>query len=125
MHDKSNPFKCKVCLKSFHTKANLVRHSRTHSGEKPFACRICDKKFAVKGNLVKHQATHKEIKLLKCYICTKERVSIQKKYQLNNHMVFHYEPTFFCSYCDHKSYTKCDLKRHEKSHLKNKLKFLS
>ena len=117
VHDDSKRFKCDICLKGFHQKSNLVQHYRTHSGEKSFACRICDRKFAVKCALVKHQATHSEIKSFKCSKCPESRF-FKTKDGLRNHLVYHYEPKFSCSYCDHKSYTTSNLKYHEKTHLK-------
>ena len=115
VHDESKSFKCDVCLKVFPLKSELTRHYRTHTGEKPFACQICDKKFSRKRNLVRHQATHSEVKKFKCSICPEGRY-FKTKCQLSKHMVFHYEPKFSCSQCDHKSYTMSDLSRHKQTH---------
>ena len=117
IHDDSKGFKCGVCLKVFDKKSNFVHHYRTHTREKPFACEICDRRFAVKGNLVQHQATHSKIRSFKCSTCPEGRF-FKTKDHLNRHMVFHYEPKFSCSHCDHKSYTYFNLKRHEKTHYK-------
>ena len=118
IHDDSKRFKCDVCLKVFQCNSKLVTHYRTHTGEKPFACQTCDRKFARKDNLVQHQATHSEIRSFKCSICP-ESIFFKTKYDLNRHMVFHYDPKFCCCYCDHKSYTTSDFKNHEKIILKN------
>ena len=32
-------------------------------------------------------------------------------------MIYHYEPKFSCSQCDHKSYIKSHLKVHENTHV--------
>ena len=117
IHDDSKSHKCDVCLKVFHNKSQLKMHYRTHTGEKPFACKICDRKFALKHHLVQHEASHSEIKSFKCSICPEGRFFKTKK-ALNEHMVFHYEPKYSCSFCDHKSYTTSSLKRHEKTHFK-------
>ena len=117
IHNDSKRFKCDICSKGFHRKSNLNIHYRIHTGEKPFACQICDRKFTVKCALVQHQATHSEIKSFKCSICPEGRF-FKTKSQLINHMVFHYEPKFSCSHCDYKSHTKCNLKTHEKSHIR-------
>ena len=117
VHDKSKAFKCNVCLKLFSNKGDLKRHYRTHTGEKPFACQICDRKFAVKRSLAKHQATHSDDKPYKCSICPDGRY-FKTKDCLRQHMIYHYEPKFSCSFCDHISYTKSKLKAHEKTHIK-------
>ena len=146
VHDDSKCFKCDVCLKVFPTNSLLKIHYRTHTGEKPFACQICDKrfahkctlvkhqathtrakpfafqicgkKFARKGDLVQHQATHSDVRNFKCSICPDGRF-FKTKSQLSHHMVFHYEPKYSCSHCDHKSYTKMSLKKHTETHFKN------
>ena len=117
-HGDSKRFKCDVCMKGFNHKSNLTKHYRTHTMEKPFACQVCDRKFALKHQLVRHQATHSEIRSFKCSICPEGRY-FKTKDGLNNHMAYHYEPNFSCSFCDHKSYTAGNLKAHEKTHLNN------
>ena len=117
VHDDSKSHKCDVCLKIFPNKSDLNMHYRMHTGEKPFACQVCDKKFAQTGQLVQHQATHSEIKPFKCSICPEGRF-FKTKTRLYNHMLYHYEPKFCCSYCDHKTHMKSNLKMHEKTHLK-------
>ena len=71
----------------------------------------------MKYALVQHQATHSEIRNFKCTICPEGRF-FKTKYCLNRHMLFHCEPKFCCSFCDHKSHTTSDLQRHEKTHFK-------
>ena len=80
-----------------------------------FTCQVCDKKFARKNYLVRHQATHSDVESFKCSISPVGR-SIQKKSQLTNHIVYHYEPKFACSHCEHKTHRKFDLDKHLKTH---------
>ena len=89
IHDDSKSHKCDVCLKVFVSKSHLNMHYITHTGVKPFACEFCDRKYTQKYSLVQHQETHSENKSFKCS----------------------------CSFCNHKSYTACSLKRHEKNQI--------
>ena len=117
IHDDSKSITCDVCLKKFSFKSEFDSHYRTHTGEKHFACHICDRKFAQKSHLVQHQAIHSDVRNFKCCICPEGRYFRTQK-GLKSHMVFHYEPKLSCSFCDHKSYTTSNLKRHEKTHFK-------
>ena len=117
IHDNLKAHQCDVCLKALYHKSSLTKHYRIHTGEKPFACQICHRQFTRKCNLVRHQTTHSEIRSFKCSICPEGRF-FKTKRELNQHMVYHYEPKFSCRRCDHKSYTSSSLKRHEKTHVK-------
>lgn len=45
---------CTICPKSFQSRADVVRHMRTHTGERPYNCPHCHYSAALKGNLKSH-----------------------------------------------------------------------
>ena len=108
-HNESKALNCDVCLKLFSYKSNLEAHYRTHTGEKAFSRQICDRRFSHQASLVQHQLTHRGDTPFKCSICPEGKY-FETKLSLNQHMVFHYEPKFSCNYCNHKCYTKGNLK---------------
>jgi uncharacterized Zn-finger protein len=54
----SSPFVCKSCGASFKTKANLLNHQPTHTGEKKYFCELCGQQFAHKTSLTLHYRWH-------------------------------------------------------------------
>lgn len=59
-HRGEKTFSCDTCPYTAFTKADLVVHQRTHTGEKPFLCHFegCDHAYSQSGNLEMHKKTH-------------------------------------------------------------------
>lgn len=109
-----NPYRCKLCPKTYKHKNGLMRHTRMHTNDRPYVCEICEKGFTVKEVLKNHMRVHFDEKLYKCDVCEK---SFKIKSTLNSHKLIHtgVKP-FKCNIC-HKSFTlNGDLTKHVRIH---------
>lgn len=61
--------KCNFCPKTFRKPSDLIRHTRTHTGERPYRCEFCNKSFAVKCTLDGHMKIHSGQKTFACNVC--------------------------------------------------------
>ena len=53
--DKSRPYVCAICQRSFARLEHLKRHGRSHTKEKPFECPECGRCFARRDLLLRHR----------------------------------------------------------------------
>ncbi|KAF7690957.1 zinc finger and SCAN domain-containing protein 23-like [Silurus meridionalis] len=79
-------FRCEVCSKFFHSKANLKVHYAVHTGERPHTCSFCGRGFSQKGNLTTHERIHKGERPYVCTLCGK---SFTQKGNLTHHLAIH------------------------------------
>lgn len=79
-------FRCEMCSKYFHSKANLKVHYAVHTGERPHTCSFCGRGFSQKGNLTTHERIHKGERPYMCTICGK---SFTQKGNLTHHLAIH------------------------------------
>ena len=84
-------FVCKICMKSFPSRAALLTHSRIHrppqkesdDGKKPFVCTVCDKRVRLNVHLKAHMRMHTGEKPFACRLCS-------KAYKSNTDLRLHY-----------------------------------
>ncbi|KAM9494367.1 uncharacterized protein Hap1MRO34_004303 [Clarias gariepinus] len=79
-------FRCEMCGKYFHSKANLKVHYAVHTGERPHRCSFCGRGFSQKGNLTTHERIHKGERPYVCTVCGK---SFTQKGNLTHHLAIH------------------------------------
>ncbi|KAI5635943.1 zinc-finger double domain-containing protein [Phthorimaea operculella] len=108
---------CEICGKKCTSKATLVYHQRTHSGEKPYQCTECPKRFSILQRLQIHIRTHTGERPCQCPHCPK---AFKHKAALNRHLRVHtgVKP-YQCTHCG-KSFSQSNsMKGHVRSvHLK-------
>ena len=133
------PCKCTQCGKCFSSKANYVRHAKTHTGEKPYNCSHCNKAFNVLSNCQRHEvAVHKAVRSDGCSSSIRQqgvhlnkvRAKISNKCQqcsksfkfpseLQRHAFkAHKHKLYKCQHCSKCFRFPSDLKRHNKTHNK-------
>ena len=107
---KPMTFICAICNKGFQYKSQLTSHMRTHSGERPFGCDQCGKKFAATLNLVQHLRTHTGERPFACDKCSK---TFTQRSHLLTHLRTHTgEKPFKCGYCAKAYKNRLDLRIH-------------
>ncbi|XP_037295846.1 zinc finger protein 26 [Manduca sexta] len=89
-HDKLKRWQCPVhgCGKTFHLRATLTKHSRTHTDTRRYVCVTCGKRFLDKQTLDEHGVTHLQIKPFQCHICLKQ---LTRRSRLRMHVRAHEE----------------------------------
>ena len=98
MDGESKSLSCKMCNKSFTSKAGLEVHEKAHAGDKPHKCQTCDKRFTQIANLQHHERIHKGIKPFQCEFCDKK---FTQKANLQHHERIHTgDMPFQCKVCE-------------------------
>lgn len=62
MHNGDKRYVCELCTKSFISRSDLTKHTRTHTGEKPYKCEFCSSCFSRSNHLTRHMKIHFENK---------------------------------------------------------------
>ncbi|CAI5767733.1 finger 184-like [Podarcis lilfordi] len=127
---------CPDCGQAFKTKASLLSHQKTHSGECPYKCSSCGERFTAKKAFASHQRGHAEErgykhpsprKHPKAYLrerpfkCSECGMCFQRKRTLTAHLNSHAaERPYRCPECEKAFTRKEHLDRHQKIHAREK-----
>ncbi|GAB1602320.1 C2H2-type zinc finger [Argonauta hians] len=115
-------YKCTFCTKTFNVHRNLIKHTRTHTGEKPFKCDTCDKAFANPSNLTRHKRLHTGVRPYLCTFCQKTfRASSNLKEHLKSHLR---DSTFTCQHCENSFTVFAEYSSHMEEHFETASRLL-
>ncbi|XP_046404035.1 zinc finger protein 814-like isoform X2 [Ischnura elegans] len=118
-------YKCEVCERPFHHQRSLVLHQRIHKKEATFNCIECGKDFDSKKSYSRHmnsgihggrkKTKSAEYGVFVCDICGKV---FDAKHVLSLHVnrVHTGRKPKECNYCDYKSTSEANVKRHMDFH---------
>lgn len=128
MPDRTLPFLCKLCNKTFGSAYRLRVHKFIHDLIKNYKCRRCYKTFAKFENVVKHEATHPGLAKVPrkdsvVYVCTPCNLRYDTLQELERHQEKH--PSPFCKICEVSFGTQKSYDFHvKKKHSAAKLSFI-
>lgn len=119
-------FKCYLCNEIFFLRKLKYEHlEQVHSSDE-FKCKICKHKSQTARGIDNHLMLHENPELLShmCHICSK---NYQKACELRRHIKLSHSDKsarvskFFCDFCDFRTFSKMNVKRHLRTiHLKIK-----
>ncbi|XP_042544958.1 zinc finger X-chromosomal protein-like [Dipodomys spectabilis] len=111
VHAKDPPFRCKRCRKGFQQQDELEKHMNTHSGRKVFQCEHCEYRSADSSNLKTHPKSKPSKEMPSkgdIYLLTSPDTREAQQHGFINPGSKRHQ----CWYCDHRSSSSGDLKRH-------------
>lgn len=119
---KSKPYTCEECNKSFEKEIKLQRHLRIHERAKEqqdanfkrFLCHICSKTFRQNTGLMFHMRTHTGYKPHVCKYCGRGFTSNSNC--INHERTHTGDRPFVCQYCSAAFAKSCTLKAHITTH---------
>jgi len=120
--EKSKPYTCEECNKSFEKEIKLQRHLRIHERAKEqqdanfkrFLCHICSKTFRQNTGLMFHMRTHTGYKPHVCKYCGRGFTSNSNC--INHERTHTGDRPFVCQYCSAAFAKSCTLKAHITTH---------
>lgn len=121
-NEKSKPYTCEECNKSFEKEIKLHKHLRIHERAKEqhdanfkrFLCHICSKTFRQNTGLMFHMRTHTGYKPHVCKYCGRGFTSNSNC--INHERTHTGDRPFVCQYCSAAFAKSCTLKAHITTH---------
>ena len=117
IHSEIRAHSCALCLKTFHSKMELEKHTVAVHNDQEFKCLLCPQTFTKEGNLDNHKLLiHKNDSLgLKCLMCN---TVFKNKFSFDRHkeqIEVGGTPRYLCQECNERFCTSKLLRAHANS----------